>query len=103
MRASGGISGIRAEDFDALMAEAVRYIASRHPDAASYVQDADLSGVGRYYDEIVSVYLEDWERYRAAVRGYTRASLAAFERARRSNLLVGSPSSERLVKGGRRG
>lgn len=61
-----------------LMSRALRYLNER------YVEDADLSGLGSWHDEIVAAGVaEDLERYRKAVRGYVRAGLRAFDLARK--------------------
>ncbi len=60
------------------MRKALRYRNER------YVEDAGLSGLGPWHDEIVAAGIaEDWERYREAVRGYVRAGLRALDQAQK--------------------
>ena len=68
-----------------LMSKALRYLNER------YVEDADLSGLGRWYDEIVAAgNAEDQERYRKAVRSYVWAGLQAFDQAQEEVACVNS-------------
>lgn len=61
-----------------LAKKALDYLAKR------YVEEADLSGLGWWDDEIVAAGVaEDRARYRVAVRSYVRAGLRAFDLARK--------------------
>ena len=60
-----------------LASRALRYLAEH------YVEDADLSRLAKWDEEIVAAGVaEDRRAYRAAIRGYIQAGLAAFEVAK---------------------
>ena len=60
-----------------LASRALRYLAEH------YVEDADLSGLGKWDEEVVAAGIaEDRRAYRAAIQGYVQAGLAAFEVAK---------------------
>ncbi len=59
------------------LTRALRYL-NKH-----YVPGADTSSLAHWHEEInAATVAEDPERFKAAVRGYVRAGLAAFERAK---------------------
>ena len=62
-----------------MMSRALCHLAER------YVEDANLSGLAKWDEEIIAAGIaEDRRAYRAATRGYVQAGLAAFTAAKDS-------------------